>query len=122
MHFRPADMSDVHEVFSDLSRISASEVADECGSWWAAMPRVRKLLELPNSQTEALVDESGTAIAIFGHYPSQDATARTTWFIFAQGFMRSWSLSSWYRPFSRNLKFRPPLELAWEGTSSMNFA
>lgn len=88
MHFRPADMSSVHAVFADLSKISASEVVEECGSWWAALPRVQELLDLPNSQTEALVDESGTALAIFGHYPGQDVTTRTTWFIFSKGFMR----------------------------------
>lgn len=86
LSFRTADMSDVHAVFADLSDISASEVRKDCGSWWKALPKVSELLQLPDAHTEALVDEKGRALAIFGHYPSENPKVRTTWFVFAKGF------------------------------------
>lgn len=86
LRFRTADMGDVHTVLADLSEISAAEVIAECGSWWNALPKVAKLLTLTDSQTEALVDETGTALAIFGHYPSKYPGNRTTWFVFSRGF------------------------------------
>jgi hypothetical protein len=85
--FRTAQMSDVHAVFSDLSPISADEVSKDCGTWWKAIPKVAELLTIPDSQTEALVDEAGRALAIFGHYPSTNPKIRTTWFVFSKGFM-----------------------------------
>jgi len=85
--FQAADMAAIHAVFSDLSEVSAEEVIKDCGSWWKALPKVLKLLALPDSQTEALVDESGTALALFGHYPSETPRIRTTWFVFSNGFI-----------------------------------
>ncbi len=84
--FRAATMGDIHVVFSDLSAISSAEVVAECGNWWKALPRALKLLALYDSQTEALIDKSGTALAIFGHYPSREPLVRTTWFVFSGGF------------------------------------
>lgn len=86
LHFRKAGAFHVHQVLSNLSEISADEVNAECGSWWGAMSKVKALLDLPDSRTEALVDEAGTALAIFGHYPSAKPLRRTTWFVFSTGF------------------------------------
>ena len=87
LSFRAADMEHVHAVFSDLSEISSDEVLKDCGSWWNALPKVAELLTLPDAQTEALVDETDKALAIFGHYPSEFPNARTTWFVFSNEFM-----------------------------------
>jgi hypothetical protein len=84
--FCKANMAHIYTVLVDLSEISTDEVNAECGSWWSAMPKVQALLELPDSQTEALVDETGKALAIFGHYPSKTPLRRTTWFVFSRGF------------------------------------
>jgi len=86
LHTRSANMSDVHAVFADLSDISSAEVIADCGSWWKALPKILKLLSLPDAQTEALVDEQGTPLAIFGHYPSKSPEIRTTWFVFSKAF------------------------------------
>jgi hypothetical protein len=80
-------MDDVHTLFSDLSEISTAEVNADCGSWWKALPKVAKLLLLPDSRTDVLLDESGTPLAIFGHYPSKQAHIRTTWFVFSKPFI-----------------------------------
>jgi hypothetical protein len=87
LRFKAADMEDVHTVFADLSPISGAEVIKDCGTWWRALPKVFKLLELPDSQTEALVDEIGMAVALFGHYPGQRSGIRTTWFVFSNEFI-----------------------------------
>ena len=84
---RSANMDDVHSLFSDLSEISTAEVNADCGSWWKALPKVAKLLLLPDSQTDVLLDESGTRLAIFGHYPSKRPNIRTTWFVFSKPFI-----------------------------------
>lgn len=83
--WRGADMADVHAVFADLSDISAVEIISDVGSWWNALPTVQKILVIPDAQTEALVDETNTALAIFGHYPGE-GLLRTTWFVFSRGF------------------------------------
>lgn len=87
LRFRAANMGDVHTVLADLSEISTVEVIADCGGWWKALPKVTKLLTLPDSQTEALVDELGVAQAIFGHYPGISPRYRTTWFVFSRGFV-----------------------------------
>jgi hypothetical protein len=84
--FCKANMAHAYTVLADLSPVSTEEVNAECGNWWAAMPKVQSLLELPDSQTEALIDEKGKALAIFGHYPSTKPLRRTTWFVFSKGF------------------------------------
>jgi hypothetical protein len=87
MRFVKANAGHVYEVFADLSEISTAEVVAECGNWWKALPKVLTLLSLPNSQTEALMNEQGTALALFGHYPSGvHPLVRTTWFVFSRGF------------------------------------
>jgi len=87
LSFRTALMGDIHQVFADLSSISAAEVRRDCGNWWNALPKVQELLQLPDAQTDVLVDEHDRALAIFGHYPSENRNVRTTWFVFSQGFV-----------------------------------
>jgi hypothetical protein len=87
LSFRAATPDDIHTVFSDLSPVSAEEVDQDCGSWWKATSKVLQLLSIKGSQTEGLVDESGTALAIFGHYPTRNAGIRTTWFVFSNKFV-----------------------------------
>lgn len=85
--FRTATPEDVYAVLSTLSLISSEEVTAECGNWWKALPKVLTLLDVSNSQTEVLVDESRTPLAVFGHYPGENAFTRTTMFMFTDGFL-----------------------------------
>ena len=85
--WRKADMVDVHTVFSDLSPVSAEEIEGSYGDWWKALPKVLEMLSIPGSRTDALVDESGTPLAIFGHFPSREAGNRVTWFVFSNTFV-----------------------------------
>lgn len=85
--FRNATPEDIYAVFSNLSYISSVEADAECGNWWKALPKALSLLDISGSQTEVIVDESGTPLAIFGHYPGVKPFVRTTLFVFTNGFM-----------------------------------